>query len=545
MFVYFDKNGVVREVINDKSIRQGSYNVNAIYCYFEELTPDDVFVVTQWGDLTKTKEVSIIDNVSVATIPYNKERDLKFFKDFKSYTFYVYELKDIGSDGLALTTVRVVKDGGMFALGQLTFNVEGNVVQTDVNITQSQYDYLVTLVARNNLEIETIKYDAEVVTPTGIEAIPSRDILKIHAQPNFSIGKMTEFLGSKDVEDMWFGCGVSINEPVGFALDFDNAQIGKLQILINGNKYGKPFDLKCYAYVNGAKELVDTITIPPMEHGVFAFYRFNVYKTDVTRIEIVQEEDWTKDRFYIKAIEPFILTGKGQYVITQKNGIISKIDNPDETYLDVVYQFVLDQMTWLENNINLVAENTELSRQYAEATQEDKVYIDEVAKEIKDINTTIQTQKPQIESDLAEATGTLNTILKTLNQPNGFLELGVDGKVPASRLPVEKTFDIFPISNENQLTGLSGANIGDIAFVSKKIDGTTMATENYRLVAEPYSVRSNWVLQATTYSSHSAFAERSGIADNSSMINGITLRKTTLKDYNSLADKTGVFIVTL
>ena len=84
MFVYFDKNGVVREVINDKSIRQGSYNVNAIYCYFEELTPDDVFVVTQWGDLTKTKEVSIIDNVAVATIPYNKERDLKFFKDFKS-----------------------------------------------------------------------------------------------------------------------------------------------------------------------------------------------------------------------------------------------------------------------------------------------------------------------------------------------------------------------------------------------------------------------------------------------------------------------------
>ena len=35
MYLYFDKNGVLKEIVNDEAIRQGSANYNKIYMYFE------------------------------------------------------------------------------------------------------------------------------------------------------------------------------------------------------------------------------------------------------------------------------------------------------------------------------------------------------------------------------------------------------------------------------------------------------------------------------------------------------------------------------
>ena len=32
MYIYFDRNGTIKEVINDESIRKGSSDYNKIYC---------------------------------------------------------------------------------------------------------------------------------------------------------------------------------------------------------------------------------------------------------------------------------------------------------------------------------------------------------------------------------------------------------------------------------------------------------------------------------------------------------------------------------
>ena len=36
MYIYFDENGTIKEVVNDKSIRKGSNEANKLYCYMKK-----------------------------------------------------------------------------------------------------------------------------------------------------------------------------------------------------------------------------------------------------------------------------------------------------------------------------------------------------------------------------------------------------------------------------------------------------------------------------------------------------------------------------
>ena len=539
MFIYLDKNGVVREIINEKSVRIGDVNADTLYFFFDGINPSDVFITMQWGDLTKSNEISIFDNVVEKEIPYNKDKDYRFFKDYKKYKFYTYTIPEIVSDGLASATIRIF-DGAnsLYAQGLVVFNVEEGVIKTDHYITQSQYDYLVTLVARNNLEIKEIKYNAEFIEPTSIKTefepyIEGRDILKIHARPNFNVESMRTFMNTEDVEEMFYGCGVEDLTSAGFSMNFDNAQIGKVQLKLNGNKYGDEFRLNCYATSNGVRELVDTIVIPPMEQGVFAFFRFNVYKTDVTKIEILQEEGWFKDRFYVKSVEPFALTGEGYYEITQKNGIVSRIDNPDTNFLYTVYQYVNEQMNYIKANIDSVSQN---------------------AQYVQDVYDYIEPKYPTIveaNDNFINSKATLEDLNSKLNQPNGFAQLGADGKLKTEQIPAEKVVDIFRVvlkqgqTEEDALTSLTEAQKGDIAIMVKIIDNVPVIYKSWRLLGD-YFMYEDWVVQGTSYAELSFLSKRSELADDSSAVNGISFTKISLADYNKLpAEKTGTYLVVL
>lgn len=547
MFVFFDRNGVIREVINDKSIRVGSVNANNIYIYVDGVTPDDVFVTTQWGDLTKTNEISVVDNIANLEIPYDKERDMKFFKNFKTYKFFVYKLGKItgegeditaiGSDGLARTTVRITVDmGQLFALGTLTYNIQESIIKDDYAVTQAQYDYLLTLVARNNLEIESIKYDATKVNPIEITAKPNLSILSDEMKDNFILANMESFINSKDIKDIWFKCDLDTEEKIGFELHYEFAQIGKLQVLINADEYNEELELKCYVTNATGRYLADSIIVPPMPKGVFAFYRFNIYDTEVSKIEILQEQGDKKDRFSIRAIESFALS-VGQYIIKQKNGIISTIDNPDTKYHDKIYQYMRDNFDILEENVAITKENAQKTEEAKQVVENMQPVLNEVLQATDYIEETL----PVVQSDLNKAVNTLKEINSQLNQPNGFVQLGEDGKVPASQLPFEKIVNVFAVSSENDLTTLRDANVGDVAYIVTE----NKITHSYRLVKEPYNVIGNWLEQITTFTNNSAYAERSGLADNSSKINGFTLNKMTMADFENLPDKTGVYIVTI
>ena len=158
MYLYFDKNGVLQEVINDKKIRSASDGANRILAYIEgDLEIDEINVVIKRADGSLSNEVSILNNKIYASIPYDKQRDLKFFKDFVEYSFYYYDLtfNDLQYSGLAYATITIYADGKAYAQGMVTFNIEKSVIKTDNLITQSQYQYLLLSYASRTLNEQT------------------------------------------------------------------------------------------------------------------------------------------------------------------------------------------------------------------------------------------------------------------------------------------------------------------------------------------------------------------------------------------------------
>ncbi len=156
IYLYYDKNGSLKEIINDKSSRKGSINVDgfSVYCELfddENYVVSDIWYLQQFPDKTKSTEVSFIDSGYESTIPYDKNVDHKCFKDFTTYKFYklTFDGSLLSQNGLNIGTIRLALNNGVsvLALGSFTFNVEENVIKTDNFITQSQYDYLIQLIS--------------------------------------------------------------------------------------------------------------------------------------------------------------------------------------------------------------------------------------------------------------------------------------------------------------------------------------------------------------------------------------------------------------
>lgn len=146
IFVYFDKNGIVKETINNNSTRVGNSNSDRIYCYFEgEMNFDDVRITLKRPDDTLSNEISIANERELRTIPYEKNKDYKYFEDYKKYNFYYYEMTsdDTKSNGLCSATIRAVFEERIYAQGLLTFNIQQNVIKEDHFLTISQYDQFV------------------------------------------------------------------------------------------------------------------------------------------------------------------------------------------------------------------------------------------------------------------------------------------------------------------------------------------------------------------------------------------------------------------
>lgn len=152
MYLYFDNNGILREIVDDIATRKGSAEVNKIYIYLEGYTPRSEWITYENSDGTKSNEL-VIDTIVNKTIPYNKYRDLKFFKDFQEYTFYVATIPSsvLSISGLTKANVRVaLQDNSFLTLGLIVFTIEDSVVAIDSTITESQYLYLLSLISDLN-----------------------------------------------------------------------------------------------------------------------------------------------------------------------------------------------------------------------------------------------------------------------------------------------------------------------------------------------------------------------------------------------------------
>ena len=150
MYIYLDKQGVVKEIINDEALRQSASNVNEIYVYYDGLQETDIgSVLATYGlpDGTITDEMQVATQTQESEIPYNAERDLKYFQYYKAYAFYHFAIADLAlsQEGVVRLMVRLAQKDGEYikVAGLICFDVEGELVKEDHGISVAQYNYLV------------------------------------------------------------------------------------------------------------------------------------------------------------------------------------------------------------------------------------------------------------------------------------------------------------------------------------------------------------------------------------------------------------------
>ena len=150
MYIYLDKQGIVKEIINDEALRQSSSNANEIYVYYDGLQENDIgSVLATYGlpDGTITDEMQVATQTQESEIPYNAERDLKYFQYYKAYPFYHFAIADLAlsQEGVVRLMIRLAQKDGEYikVAGLICFDVEGELVKEDHGVSLAQYNYLV------------------------------------------------------------------------------------------------------------------------------------------------------------------------------------------------------------------------------------------------------------------------------------------------------------------------------------------------------------------------------------------------------------------
>lgn len=178
MYLYFNALGKLVEIINDDSIRKGADNVNKIYVHFENASyNEDMYLLIERANGSLTSEY-LVETTITKQLPYDAKRDMRYFKDYTPYKFFVYTLQntDLSVEGLTKATIRLVDGSTILALGLLTFNVENSVVNVDNGILQSQYDYILQIIQNKLVDQDnTITVLASV--PVNLEDYEGRYIL--------------------------------------------------------------------------------------------------------------------------------------------------------------------------------------------------------------------------------------------------------------------------------------------------------------------------------------------------------------------------------
>ncbi len=155
MYLYFDKKGTLKEIINDEALRQGSYGVNKMYIYIDDLVYNSIDVSYLLQSNLVVGPLNIDDFTEEEYIPFDAKRDLRFFKYNKKYRFLVISLSEkdpFGNSALDEAGVvhcemqAVLPEQGLLQLGDVNFNVEENAVLNQKQVASQEYlslaDYL-------------------------------------------------------------------------------------------------------------------------------------------------------------------------------------------------------------------------------------------------------------------------------------------------------------------------------------------------------------------------------------------------------------------
>ena len=127
------------------------------------------------------------------------------------------------------------------------------------------------------------------------------------------------------------------------------------------------------------------------------------------------------------------------------------------------------------------------------------------------------------------ASQALADLLAMIN--SGDLILATDGKLPLSAIPATATQEIYTVTSENELTGLT-AQRGDLAELIEEIDSERTITKTWQCLGDA-SVRENWVVWGTSYAVQAGNATTANNALNANMINNHRIVEMTEEEFAS------------
>src|SRR5574344_1596072 len=150
MYLYFDKSGLLKEVINDEALRVGSDGANTVFAYFEgdRIINGVYFNILRNGDTSPIRHA--YTSLVSKQIPYDANRTLNYFKYFVNYNFYTYtfDSTDLAINGLLKLTIQAYDNSDIvFALGLVPLIIEASAVATTTQITTSEYEDLLKSIA--------------------------------------------------------------------------------------------------------------------------------------------------------------------------------------------------------------------------------------------------------------------------------------------------------------------------------------------------------------------------------------------------------------
>lgn len=174
MIVYFGLDGRLKETVSSYTLRdsggnehasfgrrKGSSGANEILAIFEGGAPTKGALAITYrlpsGEFYEPADL-VVDNAYTGYIEFDRTQDLKYLEYEKKYEVVEFDfpkgLFPRGGDGLYLATIRNIEgDSVIRAYGLITFSVEDSAVKRDSSITESQYDYLVSLIESSPLYV--------------------------------------------------------------------------------------------------------------------------------------------------------------------------------------------------------------------------------------------------------------------------------------------------------------------------------------------------------------------------------------------------------
>ena len=122
------------------------------------------------------------------------------------------------------------------------------------------------------------------------------------------------------------------------------------------------------------------------------------------------------------------------------------------------------------------------------------------------------------------------------------IPVAVNGKIPMRYIPATATQEIYPVTSEAELTGLT-AQRGDLAELIETIDGEATITKTWQCLGDATD-RSNWVVWGTSYAVQAGSASLANAADDATKINGHRIVEMTETQFASaVKDATTYYLV--